>query len=869
MHQGSLTSCFQGDLSMKRSYIHYAFVFGIRILILIIALTTAMNLLSSDFQPLISWWLTLLSITITFYPVLGLVFQKFHDGGWIFSKAIGLALSGYMMWFLSSIHLLKFNHNHTVAVLYLCLLINIGIVIVYYYLIPKEGKKRTPIYELYQFDLDKLKSMLTVEIMFFVIFFLWIYIRGFRPEVSNTESPMDYGFMAAMMRADYLPAQDIWLSGKPINYYYVGQYMATFLTKLSNVRLQEGYNLSLMTIASMGFTLAYSLIYNVMFTFLSDLSLPKRKTLMQPIEFVRKKVNRFWCVLSGLIASIAVIFAGNMHYVIYYHIIKFIQRKVIHKPVSNYYWPDSTRYIGYNPEVAHDKTIHEFPSYSFILGDLHAHVVNIIFVLSVLGLLYTYLLNRKAKMDDLRLGVSIRRPKLMKEAFHPIILLLGFFIGLFHMTNFWDYPIYFVVCGAILLFSNAVLYQFSLDTLKLTVMHAVVIITTAEIVALPFTVKFDQISTRICLTDYRTKPLQLLVLWGLPILVVTYYVIARYRDLKHEGFITKKGREYYKKKFEKKKKKIEKKKNLSHEVRDTSLVVFTGEKNKLFQLIEHLPIADLFIVTVGLCAIGLIILPEVIYVEDIYGDYKRANTMFKLTYQGFIMFGLCMGYILVRGLSYARFVIRRVATITGLILLFWTAYYPVTAINMWLGNIFKSENYKNIDSMEFMKNRCNDDYAAINWLNENVSGTKVITEAYGASYSEYNRISAFTGLPTLIGWQTHEQLWRSGALGDFPPIITERQEDTTSIYSSEDRNEVLYYLKKYDVDYIYLGSKEAEQFGSINNELLKQLGEIVFYSEPGSDKVYETVIIQIDQSNYDEVIEIDESLNDGLAKPIE
>ncbi len=850
---------------MKRSNTHYAITYGIRILIFIVAISTAQQLLKSDFGPFITWWLTLLAITVSFYPVIGILFHRFHDGGWVFSKSIGLALSGYLMWLLSSLHILKFNHINTIVTLVICFLINLCIVAFYYKGLPKDHKERRTFSSLYQIDIEKVKSMITVEVMFFCVFFIWVYIRGFRPEVSNTESPMDYGFMAAMMRSDYLPAQDIWLSGNAINYYYVGQYMATFLTKLSNVKLELSYNFSLMTVAGIGFSLAYSLVYNVTQTFLGDITLPKRRSSKPSLPLAAKKINRFWCSLAGLIASISVIFAGNMHYVIFYYIKPWIQ-KLIKMEVSNYWWPDSTRYIGYNPVVEYDKTIHEFPAYSFILGDLHAHVVNIIFVLSVLGILFAYLLNRKGRMDDLRLGVAIKRPGFLKEAFHPVILLSGFFIGLFHMTNFWDYPIYFVVCGAIILFSNVVLYQFSLDSIKLTAVQGVLVFAFGELVALPFTLNFDNISPGINFTEYRTIFYQLLVLWGLPVLIIAYYVIARYRDLKIEGYITKKGSEYYTKKQAKKKK------ILTEEDRDTTIIVFRGEKNKLYQFIEHLQIADLFMVTIGLCAIGLILLPEIIYVEDIYQNYRRANTMFKLTYQGFIMFGLAMGYILVRGIRYARTIVRRIAAIVGLLLLLWTMYYPVTAINMWQGNIFKTENYKGLDSIKFMETRCSDDYQAIYWFNENVEGTSVIVEGYGASYSKHNRISAFTGLPSIIGWQTHEQLWRSGDVSDdddgFPPIITERQEDVTSIYTSQDKNEILYYLKKYDVDYIYLGSMEAEQFGSVNNEILKELGEVVFYSEEVSGKNYETAIIKIDKSAYDKVIQIDESLNDKKAKQV-
>ena len=83
--------------------------------------------------------------------------------------------------------------------------------------------------------------------------------------------------------------------------------------------------------------------------------------------------------VAGIIAGLSVSIAGNMHYVVYSKIIPWLQ-KLQGKEADSYWFPDATRYIGYNPDVP-DKTIHEFPCYSFVLGDLHAHVVNVMFVL--------------------------------------------------------------------------------------------------------------------------------------------------------------------------------------------------------------------------------------------------------------------------------------------------------------------------------------------------------------------------------------------------------------------------------------------------------------------------------------------------------
>ena len=102
-----------------------------------------------------------------------------------------------------------------------------------------------------------------------------------------------------------------------------------------------------------------------------------------------------WARLGGLLAGMGVCVAGNMHYPIYRWIIPSIKKLTTRaKTGYNYWFPDATRYIGYNPETG-DKTIHEFPSYSFILGDLHAHVINIVFVLTVLAILLSWLYKQR------------------------------------------------------------------------------------------------------------------------------------------------------------------------------------------------------------------------------------------------------------------------------------------------------------------------------------------------------------------------------------------------------------------------------------------------------------------------------------------
>ncbi|MDE7210581.1 MAG: hypothetical protein K2O03_03955, partial [Lachnospiraceae bacterium] len=277
-----------------------------------------------------------------------------------------------------------------------------------------------------------------------------------------------------------------------------------------------------------------------------------------------------------------------------------------------------------------------------------------------------------------------------------------------------------------------------------------------------------------------------------------------------------------------------------------TLVEFIPEKNKLFQFIENLTISDLFVITIGLCAIGLILIPELVYVKDIYeGDYKRSNTMFKLTFQAYIMLALCMAFILMKLTAFARTYFQRVAGIVlGLCFLTTLGYFG-NAVNGWFGDVKDASRYQGLDATAFMQKESAQDAEAVAWMKENLTGTPVVLEAWGPSYSFYERISAMTGLPTVMGWQTHEWLWRSEASGAFPAVVNERRRDVVEIYYSTDEARVRELIEKYNIEYIYVGASERktlddstirgvynsiqeERFlaDDVNETLLRSLGEI-------------------------------------------
>ena len=241
----------------------------------------------------------------------------------------------------------------------------------------------------------------------------------------------------------------------------------------------------------------------------------------------------------------------------------------------------------------------------------------------------------------------------------------------------------------------------------------------------------------------------------------------------------------------------------------------------------------------GLCAIGLVLIPELVYVRDIYENGNaRANTMFKLTYQAFILFGICMSYIITRFLLWKKERILQVFGGIGLVLLLWTFGYFGTSVYSWFGNIFDLSEYRGLDATAYLENVFSEDAGAIRWLDETIEGQPVVLEANGDSYSGYERVSAMTGLPTVLGWYVHEWLWR-----DDTADLNEKSADIESIYTSSDEEYVKELLEEYDVSYIFVGSKEREKYGgTLNEDVLKSLGEVVF-----QDEVYSTYILKVNK----------------------
>ena len=721
----------------------------IKMLATILLIGTAFWLLGTDFFTFMIWWGILWIMGLVFMPVTARIFHGFDDNGWMYSKVLAVVICGYVEWLLTSLKLIHFTTLSCIVITILC-----GLLSVVYGMYGKQKEI---------FPWKQAKLIYREEIIFFVMFLLWTYMAGFHPAAHGTEKYMDFGFMKSMMRSTTLPSEDMWYAGKAFNYYYGGQYFAVFLTKLTGTKVEITYNLMRTMIAAFAFVLPFSLV---------------RQMLKDKLG----KRGRAWITdFGGILAGLSVSMSGNLHYIIYGKIFTLLGIR------EDYWFPSTTRFIGFDPPVTGDETIHEFPSYSFVLGDLHAHVINVFFVLAVLGILYAWIKRNSGKSWK------------QKEIF-----LLGLFLGIFLFSNTWDFMIYYVVICGTLFFGNLKRYLNSTDMrtgIKWSVVQWIELLLTAVLISLPFHLQFKSVMVQgIGIVKIHTAFYQFCVLWAFPLLICGLFVVSTL--IKNRNFTNKKTR------------------NLFYKIN----------------------VSDLYGVVLSLCAMGLILIPEIVYVRDIYEKTApRANTMFKLTYQAYILFALMMSYVLV------SFVTDRIRTLQknklnerhqkirlpkvqiafggmAIILLVSTCGYLINATSNWFTGFPMKSKYQTLNATGYLENAIPEDAAAIRFLNKNITGQPTVLEACGDSYKDYdNRVSAMTGLPTVLGWYVHEWLWRNNLQEE-----NERKADVETIYTSTDKTEVQELLNKYHVDYIFIGSCEYEKYGEINTEFLSSLGEIVF-----------------------------------------
>jgi YYY domain-containing protein len=226
--------------------------------------------------------------------------------------------------------------------------------------------------------------------------------------------------------------------------------------------------------------------------------------------------------------------------------------------------------------------------------------------------------------------------------------------------------------------------------------------------------------------------------------------------------------------------------------------------------------AAMFALLLAFLGIGLTFSVEFFYLRDLFG--MRMNTIFKFYFQGWILLA-CASAFAVWWIAHNTPKIPRAVFLSVVTLLAAAGMvYPVMAVRS------RTESFSRTPYLDATASFAGaypqhwaaqpDDWQAIQWILANIRPTSsalpILLEAPGGGYQNYDRISAFTGLPTLLGWTNHEGQWR----GSYEEI-NRRVPDIQTIYTTPSEAEALELLHKWNVSYVILGSAEQQYIQSL------------------------------------------------------
>ncbi|MBI4770795.1 MAG: hypothetical protein HY784_10410, partial [Chloroflexi bacterium] len=250
----------------------------------------------------------------------------------------------------------------------------------------------------------------------------------------------------------------------------------------------------------------------------------------------------------------------------------------------------------------------------------------------------------------------------------------------------------------------------------------------------------------------------------------------------------------------------------------------------------------------GLAATGALLLfgAELFLIRDIFfGGAPRLNTVFKLTYQAWILLsaGGAVGLVIALRQGWHGRPAGWLGVPVGLLLLAGLVY-PLTALPNRTGGFAQPTN---IDGLAFLARSDPPEYALTRWVQDHTGPGDIIIEATGrawrrgedgrpviydsgSDYSDAGRISARTGRQTLIGWFTHEIQWR-GENDANRRELQRRQDLVDSAYTSPDPARAAEVMRETGAKYLVVGRVELSRYPGDIMPRFESVLDLVFESD--------------------------------------
>jgi YYY domain-containing protein len=473
----------------------------------------------------------------------------------------------------------------------------------------------------------------------------------------------------------------------------------------------------------------------------------------------------------GLLTSMLVVLVGNMD-----GFLQAVRSKVLHP----FDWFRSSRIIP--------GTINEFPFFSFIWGDLHAYVLAFPLIPMVLAMGYNLLISGGY-------GLKIFGDRRPDRVLH--LAVLGLSMGSLFLINSWDYPTYtLIIVSAILIQQLSTTHENASTRLARGLFLVGLVIAVSIVPYMPYLSSFQQ-SREVKVIADKTTLNEFLTIFGLFVFFLASllaYLIGRIdgNGVRPPLILLAASSALI----------------ISRRYAFILLGVILFVTGYLFlRNLKDKPTAySLLLFGVGA---GLGLGGEFFYLNDHFGSpFERMNTIFKIYLQVWVCWAVASAfslYLIGNALTQpGRGRLRWVWKGLLVVLVGASLIYPVAAT---YSRTNKFKNKSSLSGLEALRAFSPADHQAIVWINSHIRGKPVILEATGDAYTWNARVSSFTGLPTVLGWGTHEAGWRN-SWGE----VLQRMADVRTIYSTADIEAARNLMAKYRVEYVYIGPLERSTY---------------------------------------------------------
>ena len=813
------------------------------------------------------WYLFIFLLGLILFPSVFHLFPWLPDRGYPLMRMAGLLSVTWLVWILGSFKILTFSRFTIWFCLILILLLNA--LLAY--------RRREA---LSNYLSSNWKHILGVEAVFLAVFLFSLSVRLGNPDLWHPwlggEKPMDFAFFNAVLRSVYFPPEHPWFAGHYINYYYYGYIIAAVPAKLLGILPSTAYNLILPTWFAMTGIGVFSVAFNLV------------SGLRQSADGVQRFAKRL-PYLAGAFALLAVMFLGNLSEVRVLwrylpeaaangsntssplaHVGSFLGgaarvltgQSTLPGNNGRWYFEASRPILPEGP----DTPIAEFPYFTFLYGDMHPHLL----AMPVYALVFGWLLNlllwpaSRKKWTDLL----------------PGWIAAGLIFGSFRASHTWDFPTFLGLGVLVVLWD---VWRSRTDSVKETIqtifVHELTFVGIAVAFYWPFTQWFKTGYASVEIWKGASTPLtDYFLVFGLPLfLMVSLLARSQYADL-GDGYQLwlAAGRErlldIFKWRYLRWYLALPAIMAVSYALWHFDYPVpafgfpfLAGLAWLILFKSDATPLQRITWILFGL-GLSITLFVEVFVLK---GDVGRSNTVFRFYMQAWFVFGLAGSLALIELLAgladwphwtkYAWALILIGLVLSG-------AVYPLIATNKKVtdrwpdiqapphtldGALFMLGDAVNSNPAIYTDdNRPLDlsrDYAAIQFMQDRVSGSPVIVEGHTEEYRWGSRFSIYTGLPSVVGWSWHVRQHNSLLDG---AIVDRLIEAVNNFYNTADIPAARQFLDQNQVRYIIVGDLERAYYDpygldKFRNMVDQGILKIVFGdNSPNTTTIFEVIKVR-------------------------